>query len=270
MHSRLSPILLRNRKLLALGRMTYSRMLPNGISPSSYTIPLEAPPENWKSLAPFPAVAAGTDAKAQTYAQQGSLPHLPIPPLGRTLEKLKSSLRAMARDENEYAVAIAKIDAFGQAKGPGEVLQKRLEERKVVENKERGSWLEAWWDDLAYMGYRDSVSLFSFSQTPSHSITGGHQRFILLYVHRFHHGLTNDPNRRIRPPTINAHPTAANLLRHKQAHPIRSEPRSIHPPFHPPLPPTTLKRSNPTRRSQRRCTLHGFLALDVRLHSRAS
>ncbi len=155
---------------------------------------------------------SGTDAKAQTYAQQGSLPHLPIPPLGRTLEKLKSSLRAMARDENEYAVAIAKIDAFGQAKGPGEVLQKRLEERKVVENKERGSWLEAWWDDLAYMGYRDSVSLFFFSQTPSHSITGGHQRFILLYVHHLRQDLTNDPNRRIRPPTINAHPTAANLL----------------------------------------------------------
>ncbi|KIM26119.1 hypothetical protein M408DRAFT_73203 [Serendipita vermifera MAFF 305830] len=129
-------------------------MLPNGLSPAHYDVPLSTVPENWKSLAPFPS-----HPNAHTYAAQDALPHLPIPTLEKTLEKLKSSLKAMALSDAEYQAALNKIDAFGKRGGIGEVLHARLEERREHEEQEggRGSWLEAWWDDLAYMGYRDSV-----------------------------------------------------------------------------------------------------------------
>lgn len=130
-------------------------MLPVGLKPSEYAIPLSSMPENWKELAPFPPARERT----QTYAHQDALPHLPVPPLAQTLDKLKKSLHAMKMSEEEMKEAERKIDAFGAPGGVGEVLQKRLEERREMEERKggRGHWLEAWWDDLAYMGYRDSV-----------------------------------------------------------------------------------------------------------------
>ena len=134
---------------------TYSRMFPNGLKPSEYTIPLSSAPDNWKSLAPFPP----TSLQPQTYAHQDALPHLPVPPLAQTLEKLKKSLHAMKISEEEMNEVERKIEAFGAPGGVGEVLQRRLEEKRETEERQggRGHWLEAWWDDLAYMGYRDSV-----------------------------------------------------------------------------------------------------------------
>ena len=39
----------------------------------------------------------------------------------------------------------------------GPVLQSRLEKRKETEST---SWLHSWWNDLAYMAYRDPVVIF--------------------------------------------------------------------------------------------------------------
>jgi len=136
-------------------KTTYTGMLPNGISPSSYDIPLSSIPQNWKTLAPFP-----TNPNAQTYKHQPSLPHLPVPPLQHTLSKLKSSVRAMAASDAEYEAAVAKIDRFGASGAIGERLQERLVKRREEEGKEggRGHWLEEWWDEVGYMGFRDTVS----------------------------------------------------------------------------------------------------------------
>ncbi|KAG8842721.1 Carnitine O-acetyltransferase mitochondrial [Serendipita sp. 411] len=133
---------------------TYAGMLPLGLRPSEYTVPLAQPPSNWKTLAPFPS-----NPNAETYSKQESLSHLPIPPLASTLEKLKTSLQAMAVSEAEYDAAVTKIDEFGRPGGIGEALHKRLEQRREKEEQVggRGHWLEEWWDELAYMGYRDSV-----------------------------------------------------------------------------------------------------------------
>lgn len=104
---------------------------------------------HWKSLAPFPP--AGTP----TFAQQQTLEKLPVPPLDATLDKLKKSLRPLAWSDEEYNSTIKKVDEFGT--GPATELQQRLEARRNEEGRDH--WLEEWWDDAAYLAYRDSVSL---------------------------------------------------------------------------------------------------------------
>jgi len=146
---------IKDRIMFTRSKTSYAGMLPNGIPPSEYGVPLPDVPENWKTLAPFPV-----NANAQTYQQQESLPHLPIPTLPQTLNKLKSSLQAMAISYEEYEAAVAKIDEFGASGGPGEKLHSKLEKRREYEERKggRGHWLEEWWDELGYMGYRDPVS----------------------------------------------------------------------------------------------------------------
>ncbi|KAA1469045.1 carnitine acetyl transferase [Dentipellis sp. KUC8613] len=108
-------------------------------------------PTSWKSGAPLPT--AGT-----TFAAQPALPPLPVPALRATLARLAASLRPLARDEAEYAAAAGKVERFGQSGGVGERLQARLESRREEAMRSgESSWLERWWDDLAYLGYRDSV-----------------------------------------------------------------------------------------------------------------
>jgi Choline/Carnitine o-acyltransferase len=102
-------------------------------------------PADWKSAAPSPP--AGTS----TFAAQSSLPKLPVLSLVPTLERLKATLVPIAHTPAELADAHRKIDAF--ANGIGPELQHRLEERAPY----KPHWLEDWWDDGAYLSYRDSV-----------------------------------------------------------------------------------------------------------------
>ncbi|KAK7056386.1 hypothetical protein VNI00_002940 [Paramarasmius palmivorus] len=106
---------------------------------------LAARPENWKAAAP----AAPPDS--QTYAAQASLPRLPVPELPETLKKLKESLKPIAWNEEEYDAVSKKVDEFAKGKGPE--LQARLKEWA----NGREHWLEEWWDDGGYLGYRDST-----------------------------------------------------------------------------------------------------------------
>ena len=104
-------------------------------------------PPRWKEGAPSPL-------PGPTFAAQSSLPKLPVPELSDTLTKLKESLKPIAWTDHEYQEVVRKIDEFGEKKGPE--LQKRLLAR--AQEPGRLHWFEEWWDDLAYLGYRDSVS----------------------------------------------------------------------------------------------------------------
>ena len=95
-------------------------------------------PFNWKAAAP--------PASSDTV-----LPKLPVPDLQTTLARLKESLVPIAWSEPEYAEVEKKIDEFGR--GPGPILHQRL----LKHAQEQPHWLERWWDDVAYLGYRDSV-----------------------------------------------------------------------------------------------------------------
>ncbi|KAI9510514.1 acyltransferase ChoActase/COT/CPT [Russula earlei] len=134
-------------------------------------VPVHPPfprPTLWKSAAPSPPV--GTT----TFAAQSTLPKLPVLSLLPTLERLERTLVPIAHTRVELAEAQRKIDAF--ASGIGPELQRRLE----VYSQDKPHWLEEWWDDGAYLSYRDSVMInvsyyYGFSDPPNvQSIMGPH------------------------------------------------------------------------------------------------
>nr|GAT46434.1 carnitine acetyl transferase [Mycena chlorophos] len=102
-------------------------------------------PTDWKTAAPAPPTST------ETFAAQDALPSLPVPELGATLTRLRDSLKPLAWSSAELAAVEAKISEFEKGKGPE--LQTRLLERA----KNHRHWLEEWWDNGAYLGYRDSV-----------------------------------------------------------------------------------------------------------------
>src|SRR5712691_6783364 len=117
-------------------------------STSSHLMPVQPPsprPTDWKSAAPSPP------ADSTTFAAQSTLPKLPVLPLLPTLERLKDALVPIAHTQAELEDAHRKIDEFSSGIGPG--LQRRLEEHA----RYKPHWLEQWWDDGAYLAYRDSV-----------------------------------------------------------------------------------------------------------------
>lgn len=142
--------------MLALGRRaclvppprassTLPKLFFSAFTPRMPVHPPDLRPADWKSAAPDPP--AGTS----TFAAQSSLPKLPVLPLAPTLERLKGTLVPIAHTPAELADAHRKIDAF--ANGIGPELQHRLEEHALY----KSHWLEEWWDDGAYLSYRDSV-----------------------------------------------------------------------------------------------------------------
>lgn len=101
-------------------------------------------PTNWKAAAPdIPSTI--------TFAAQSKLPKLPVVPLSHTLRRLKESLKPIAWSEAEFEAVTTKIDEFGVGKGA------ELHERLLKHNEKTPHWLEQWWDDTGYLGYRDSV-----------------------------------------------------------------------------------------------------------------
>ena len=102
------------------------------------------PPANWKAKAPL-------SLPGPTFAAQARLPKLPVPELEQTLRKLKDSLKPIAHHAEEYDAAVAKVDDFAKGLGP------RLHERLLKRREETDHWLEEWWDNDAYLAYRDSV-----------------------------------------------------------------------------------------------------------------
>lgn len=102
-------------------------------------------PSDWKAAAPEPL--PGTI----TFASQPILPNLPVPKLDDTLTSLKENLKPIAWSDSELATVVKKIDAFGSGAG------KELHSRLLKRASETPHWLEEWWDDSGYNGYRDSV-----------------------------------------------------------------------------------------------------------------
>jgi carnitine O-acetyltransferase len=108
------------------------------------TIRLTQRPTNWKAAAPnLPSTV--------TFAGQSKLPKLPVPNLKDTLERLKESLKPIAWSTTEFDIVSKKVDEFGTGKGV------ELQDRLLKHNEKTPHWLEQWWDDGGYLGYRDSV-----------------------------------------------------------------------------------------------------------------
>ncbi|KAG8199407.1 hypothetical protein JTE90_000275 [Oedothorax gibbosus] len=105
------------------------------------------------------ATAASTTVNAKIkefQTHQQSLPRLPVPPLHPSLEKYLLSVRPLLTEE-EYNNTVKVVKDFGAPNGLGSQLHALLKERaKVTEN-----WLDEWWLDTAYLGFRSPLVVYS-------------------------------------------------------------------------------------------------------------
>ncbi|CAO3577150.1 unnamed protein product [Absidia cylindrospora] len=88
---------------------------------------------------------------------QNNLPKLPVPALQGTLQKYLNSVRPLLSDE-DYKQTEQLVKDFEAPGGLGPKLQERLLAR--ANNPEIVNWLEDWWLDQGYMGYRDPVVIY--------------------------------------------------------------------------------------------------------------
>ncbi|KAJ2546951.1 Carnitine O-acetyltransferase mitochondrial, partial [Coemansia sp. RSA 1933] len=87
------------------------------------------------------------------FEHQGQMPRLPVPDLGATLAKYTESLEPLL-SADKFAHSKLAIEEFGKS-DLGMELQRRLEARAADPNVP--NWLEEWWNNLSYMGYRDPL-----------------------------------------------------------------------------------------------------------------
>ena len=87
---------------------------------------------------------------------QASLPKLPIPSLQSTAAKYLETVRPLVTPA-AYAHTESAVKDFIASPQAAE-LQRRLEERRSREGMK--NWISEWWNDVAYMSYRDPVVVF--------------------------------------------------------------------------------------------------------------
>ncbi|KAG6334319.1 hypothetical protein ID866_4773 [Astraeus odoratus] len=87
---------------------------------------------------------------------QDSLPHLPVPTLSSTVHKYLETVKPHLT-ETEFEATRANANSFLNSPQAAE-LQARLEARAADPSIK--NWLADWWNDVAYMGYRDPVVVY--------------------------------------------------------------------------------------------------------------
>ncbi|KAG5923851.1 hypothetical protein E4U61_002314 [Claviceps capensis] len=85
---------------------------------------------------------------------QDSLPQLPVPALEETAKRYLKSLHPIL-SAREYAASKAAVEDFIRPGGVGSKLQHKLVARR--EDSHTKNWLYDWWNDAAYLAYRDPV-----------------------------------------------------------------------------------------------------------------
>lgn len=88
---------------------------------------------------------------------QTNLPKLPVPVLSETLQKYLKSVHPIVSAE-EYKRTEQAVKDFEAPGGLGQQLQQRLVAR--AQDPSVVNWMEEWWNDQAYMGYRDPVVVY--------------------------------------------------------------------------------------------------------------
>lgn len=95
--------------------------------------------------------------KGTLLSGQASLPSLPVPDLEKTLQKY---LRSTIPHQTESSLKATESAVQSALNGSDSALFKKLQERllqRANDPESDGNWLAAWWNDAAYMGYRDPV-----------------------------------------------------------------------------------------------------------------
>ncbi|GAA5797144.1 acyltransferase ChoActase/COT/CPT [Helicostylum pulchrum] len=108
-------------------------------------------------MAPTPKTPVDVNAAGPMLRYQTNLPKLPVPALSETLQKYLKSVHAVVSPE-EYKRTEQAVKDFEAPGGLGQQLQQRLVAR--AQDPSVVNWMEEWWNDQAYMGYRDPVVVY--------------------------------------------------------------------------------------------------------------
>ncbi|KAI8978463.1 acyltransferase ChoActase/COT/CPT [Pilobolus umbonatus] len=109
------------------------------------------------SAKPLPKTPVDPKAAGPMLRYQNNLPKLPVPALSATLQKYLKSVRPLLNDA-EYQKTEQAVKDFESPGGLGLELQERLLAR--ANDPSIVNWMEEWWLDQAYMGYRDPVVIY--------------------------------------------------------------------------------------------------------------
>ncbi|KAJ1746499.1 hypothetical protein LPJ79_005841 [Coemansia sp. RSA 1821] len=88
-------------------------------------------------------------------SEQNKLPRLPIPSVSQTISRYLESIEPLLDDKEALAESKQKAQNFARVAGR---LQKRLESYAKFQ---KGSWLEKWWLELAYLTWREGLCINS-------------------------------------------------------------------------------------------------------------
>ena len=105
---------------------------------------------------PLPPGYAIDPAEPPMLRYQASLPRLPVPTLESTCAKYLESVQPLLTPE-DYTKTQSSVSSFLASPLAAE-LQSRLKDRAA--QPETLNWLSDWWNDVAYMSYRDPVVVY--------------------------------------------------------------------------------------------------------------
>ncbi|KAM5533620.1 hypothetical protein V8D89_012733 [Ganoderma adspersum] len=122
--------------------------------------PVMSKPRTLKTSAPrksdVPPGYVADPSKGPMLRYEASLPRLPVPTLSSTAAKYLESVQPHLTKE-QFAKTQAAVKSFVES-DQAKVLQDRLQARAAQPGV--ASWLADWWNEAAYMGYRDPVVVF--------------------------------------------------------------------------------------------------------------
>lgn len=151
--------------------------------------------------------------KGDLFKYQSQLPKLPVPTLAETSAKYLRSVEPFLTPA-QLSSTTAIVDDFARPGGSGEVLQRRLEE--FAQGKD--NWLSEFWDDYAYMSYRDPVVpyvSYFFNHKDVNNAIGKNQLYkaslIAYYTTQF---LIEVENETLDPEIIKGNPYCMNAFKY--------------------------------------------------------
>ncbi|KAI1365643.1 acyltransferase ChoActase/COT/CPT [Xylaria arbuscula] len=115
--------------------------------------PLMAPASK-RSNSSLPQGYVEDKSKGPMLRFQESLPRLPVPTLEETAARYVKSIHPLLSPV-EFAASKKAVDEFIKPGGAGEELQKKLIAKR--EDPKTKNWIYEWWNDAAYLSYRDPV-----------------------------------------------------------------------------------------------------------------
>jgi carnitine O-acetyltransferase len=149
--------------------------------------------------------------KGDLFKFQSQLPKLPVPKLSDTADKYLRSITPFLTPQ-QLAETKSKVDSF--VNGKGQELQSRLQDFASTKD----NWLGEWWDDYAYLTYRDPVVpyvSYFFAHKDINNLVGKNQllksTLLAYYTIEF---MLEVQNETLAPEVIKGNPYCMNAFRY--------------------------------------------------------